>query len=124
MPEEWLDSDGYPTETALDTIRSWKSDPGVLLEFVRGLWRYPEYFSPPKPYVWPKDWERPLEEGKEYNVSTAGWSGNESLIEALKANFVFWMTCWYSTTRGGHYVFHINEKRGSTSGLVEYEDQP
>jgi hypothetical protein len=112
MPESdvLLDHDGYPTEAAFKLIREWKGEHKALLEFVRGLWRYPEYFGPPMPYVWPRDWKEPIEEGSEYLASTVGWSGNESLIDAMQENTFFWMKCWFATQRGGHYTFHVNEK--------------
>jgi hypothetical protein len=86
-----MDKDGYPDEKELDTIRKWGACDGRgLLEYVRGLWAYQNYFRPGRIY---------------WRVSTAGWSGNESLIGAMQDNFVWWSINWVSTTRGGHYVF-------------------
>jgi len=42
-------------------------------------------------------------------LSTGGWSGNESMIYALRANKLFWMRYYYSHRVGGHYVFIFHE---------------
>lgn len=93
-----LDKDGYPTDATLESIRVWRPGEAVdyrpLFENVRGVWYYPEYF------------ELRLD-GKTYDVSTGGWSGNEELIEALRANTLCWLLCWVSSRRGGHHVFEL-----------------
>ena len=38
-------------------------------------------------------------------ISTGGWSSHEAMINSLMENRMFWMLYWYSSTRGGHYVF-------------------
>lgn len=92
------DSGGYPTEETLACIRTWRPEGSVnykpLFEHVQGLWYYPEYF-------------RGRLDGKTYDVSTGGWSGNESLIGALQENRVCWLLTWMSSRRGGHYVFEL-----------------
>lgn len=96
-------SDGYPTEDELAKIREWDwHDPIGLMAYIKGLWYMPDWgwFEEAAP---PED-DRPA---KRYYVSTAGWSGNESLIAAMQANHMFWMLCWYSSRRGGHYEFRI-----------------
>jgi hypothetical protein len=40
-------------------------------------------------------------------LHTFGWSGNESIVDALDKNVLFWMTCWEQSNRGGHYKFEI-----------------
>jgi hypothetical protein len=40
-------------------------------------------------------------------ISTGGWSQHEAMIDALMENTMFWMLYWYSSTRGGHYVFKL-----------------
>ncbi len=101
-----LDEDGYPTEEMLQAIREWKGDYAELLAQVRLAWRYADcgYWSE-NSYDW-----MDIERGSEYHASTAGWSGNESLIEALEGNRIFWAMCWYSSTRGGHHVFRIRQR--------------
>lgn len=118
-PNEFLDEDGYPTEFALDKIRTWDYTEGFdkLLEFVGSLWAYadagywtverdvPDYYSSSK--VWDI-----------YTISTAGWSGNEDIIRALEGNRIFWMSCWYQSTRGGHYIFHVKNEELSVNNTT------
>lgn len=37
-------------------------------------------------------------------LHTGGWSGCETIISAASKS-VWWMRWWYSSTRGGHYIF-------------------
>jgi len=117
-----FDDDGYPTEAVLRDIKEWTcTDPVTgtwnnerligLLEHVRALWYYPDYFT--------DEWKDPdlydhITEGRVgvYKVSTAGWSGNESLIDAMEKNVLFWHKTWFSTRRGGHYVFRVEFEEG------------
>lgn len=88
------DSDGYPTEEELEKLRTWKyEDPRGALEFARSCW-------------WAADWGWPSLEGE---VSTGGWSGNESIISALQENFLIWHQVWHATRRGGHYILRLSE---------------
>jgi len=101
MMHPTFDHDGYPTEETLQAIRGWEADMHALFAFIGEAWRYPDY------------WHR---EGDTYRFSTGGWSGNESLIEALEANFVAWAICWLSSARGGHYVFSVPMTRKAKEG--------
>lgn len=91
-----LDSDGYPTEEDLECIAAWSHADGfrALLVAIEPIWAHAKagYFR---------------QEGQQFYLSTAGWSGNESIIAALQRNFVFWSLCWVSSRRGGHYVFEV-----------------
>jgi hypothetical protein len=107
-----MDEDGYPSEETLERIRTWeiKGDASVtaLMEFVHSLWAY-------ESWGWHKEKRRirpwpGAQLVRRYRISTAGWSGNESLIDAMETNQVFWMMSWYSIRRGGHYEFHIREE--------------
>jgi len=40
-----------------------------------------------------------------WTVSSGGWSGCEDVIGALGENTVFWLMCWRSSRRGGHFEF-------------------
>lgn len=102
-----MDAEGYPTESFLEdievykttTVKGWRD----LMSVIEGAWAY-------------RDWgwsTEAIHEGNDagrirYKISTAGWSGNESLISALKGNTgFFWAQFWESHRRGGHYTFVI-----------------
>lgn len=99
--DEPLDGDGYPTEATLERIATWKfttrAELHALIDFVRDIWAYADagYFG-----VTEEPGKRPV-----WSLSTAGWSGNEDIIEALQRNTMFWLVCWQSSRRGGHYTF-------------------
>lgn len=96
-----MDDSGYPTEEELEAVTKWgiKSfkDCVLLLNYVRDLWIYPEYFI---------SFEH--DNHTVFQISTGGWSGHEELIAALEKNYIFWTFSWYSSRRGGHYEFKIN----------------
>jgi len=100
--EPELDEDGYPTEETLKAIRLWpiRNNFNVreLLKYCQKAWAYPNYFKKPQGI------------GRERyrDISTAGWSGNESIIQALEENKIFWIFCWLRSERGGHYRFLIS----------------
>lgn len=108
MGEELIDEDGYPTEAALELVSKWHwSDTEGLLEFVKGLWHLRDWGwgEVDAKHLIGDDRDHNPEGGKLYLVSTAGWSGNESLIAALKKNSMAWSLCWVESRRGGHYRF-------------------
>lgn len=84
----------YPTDEELNFIRLWDDYKNYdkLMEYIKNLWQYADCG-----YWKQKD--------NEYYLSTAGWSGNEDIINALKENCMFWSFCWYESKRGGHYKF-------------------
>jgi len=48
------------------------------------------------------------EEGVDENLialATGGWSGCESIIEAMRCNRVLWALHWFSSRRGGLHKF-------------------
>lgn len=90
-----MDIDGYPEKSELRKIAQWGwNDISVLMDYVEERWKYADigYFRKGRKY---------------YYLSTTGWSGNESIIEALRKNTMFWMMYWQSSKRGGHYVFKV-----------------
>lgn len=88
----------YPSTEQLERIRTWDVggyiQPALeLLEFVKGLW-------------WAAEWgwsEYDDDGSRHYILSTGGWSGNESLMDALSDNRLFWLLAFRTEHRGGHY---------------------
>jgi hypothetical protein len=106
-----MSEDGYPTEEELERIIKWDGDFKQLLSYVKSVGHY-----------WPEEdgwgWSEEPEVVDElrggyvtrYHISTGGWSGNESIIDALNKNFLFWHMHWVQHRRGGHYIFEIANK--------------
>ena len=62
-----------------------------------GQWIYPDYIRKTQRRLY---------------VSTAGWSGHEELIQALReSRSSFWLLNWISSNRGGHHVFDMSSAR-------------
>jgi hypothetical protein len=91
----------YPSEEALAAIAQWPHNCFLdLMDAVKDIWAY-------------ADWGWRVEHHVTRDVfylSTAGWSGNESIISALQDNRMFWAMCWQESRRGGHYVFHVRHE--------------
>jgi len=103
--EPSFDADGYPTEETLVAIEAWRSDDlAACLDYARAAWHWPDWvgedLSPAeREIVMAKDGERFV------RFATGGWSGNESIIAALRANLVVWGVCWRLSARGGLHIF-------------------
>lgn len=104
---DFVDEDGYPTDRALEAIEKWHWDdiPGWF-KFIEGLWAYHDFGWNEKdePHDWDKD-----KIVHRYYISTAGWSGNESIIRAMQKNEMMWHLNWVQSRRGGHYIFELKE---------------
>ena len=98
MTSPTFDADGYPTQETEEVIAKWPhSDPDGWFTFIREAWdhhygtiRYDPKFA---------------------TFITGGWSGNESIIEAMQENKVLWIVLWESSHRGGKYVLRLPEKK-------------
>lgn len=100
--DNWLDEDGYPTDAALETIRTWPWNNDGWFDFIEEIW-------------WAADWgwKEAIEPSqfddeklvRKYYLSTGGWSGNESIISAMQENSWLWNWYWEQSRRGGHYIF-------------------
>jgi len=85
----------YPTLEELDTIEEWDfKDFDGLANYIGDLWHH-------------KDWGYSYEgkSTKRLQLHTGGWSGNESIIDALQKNGMFWGLTWQKSVRGGHFWF-------------------
>jgi hypothetical protein len=103
---EMLDDDGYPTDEALEIIEIWHyNDAKGWFDFIHSIWHLASW-------GW-KEGEAIDEITNEkvwcYYVSTAGWSGNESIIHAMQKNDWMWHLNWVQSRRGGHYIFELKE---------------
>lgn len=89
----------YPTDETLANIRHWDTDHRGLMEFVRENWAYADCGY----------WTQITDDTGYtlYSISTAGWSGNEMIVEELQHNHWFWMSAWEQSRRGGHYTFKV-----------------
>lgn len=105
---EMLDDDGYPTDAALDVIRLWYStDAKGWFKFIEGLWYFHDWGwrEEDEPHDWDKN-----KIVHRYYISTAGWSGNESIIRAMQQNEnMLWQLNWLQSRRGGHHIFELRE---------------
>lgn len=99
-----MDADGYPEDHELEAIEKWDyKDVFNLLEYIKARHQFEGYLTF---NVYTEDY-KPYKKGLEVHYSTAGWSGNESMIHALLRNTFIKMFFYYSWRTGGHYVFRI-----------------
>ena len=94
---DWLDEEGYPTDAALERIEAWevtsRADFDNLMDFIRDLW-------------WMSQWGFIVGPDRRfYTLITGGWSGNESIIQALDDNRMFTVFYWVLSERGGKFVY-------------------
>ncbi len=98
MTSPTFDSDGYPTDETLDAIAKWSFDDAVgWLNFIHSAWSHRFGFLQC--------------EMNQIVFATGGWSGNESIIEAMRENVVLWTLLWESSHRGGKYVLRLPEEK-------------
>ena len=115
---DFLDEDGYPTEQALEVVEKWHWDDAKgWFKFIEELWAYHDF-------GWKEKVEPHEQQGFKgyenrmayrYYISTAGWSGNESIIRAMQRNDLMWHLNWVQSRRGGHYIFELKEFKDDLS---------
>lgn len=87
----------YPTDFDLQRISAWPfNDPLGWVDFACFIWHWP-------------DWGIHRTQRRVY-MSTGGWSGNEEIVGAMRAN-VLWKVGFVSCRRGGHYIFDLTRLR-------------
>lgn len=106
MDADLLYEDGYPTQKALDLITEYGNYDGETalkwFALIKPLWHLSSW-----------GWREEDDEDhwgkiRRFYLSTAGWSGNEEIIEAMKLNdWYLWNECWEQSNRGGHYIFEV-----------------
>ena len=107
MLHDMIDEDGYPTDEALHIIEEWHwSDARGWFKFINDIWHL-------KSWGWTEGMlGDDMNEGKmsyQYHISTAGWSGNETIIQSMKKNDMLWTLNWVQSRRGGHFIFELRE---------------
>jgi hypothetical protein len=100
------DDDGYPTDEELYAIAQWTGDlfhGGLHLWFdvIRSSWHWPDW-----------GFKR---EGETYKIATGGWSGNESIIDAMMENTIAWNLTWQLSRRGGYFEFEVQSASSPTA---------
>ena len=96
----------YPTDEELNTIRTFdttKRPIRELVEYIKSLWRNPDFgfkLYRGRDTLFKKSVMR-------LELYTGGWSGNESIMEALLNNLCVYYSFWEESRRGGHYRFEI-----------------
>lgn len=94
LPPALFDEDGYPAESTLAIIRTWPIDRAGLWEYLARCWTHGDCVR---------------REAGLVTLITCGWSGNESLVQALTENRVVQSVCWQSSERGGRHVYRDHE---------------
>ena len=92
----WAVTGQYPSDEILEYIEQFdcaNEDVEQLLALIKEIWWRPDYGF--------------IRNGEDLQLHTGGWSGNESIIEALQANELFFLAYWQKSERGGHYYFKI-----------------
>lgn len=95
----------YPTDNELEYIQKFEvigpERQMELFKYIYNIWEYGNISISPQKIkdrgdgtVW-------------YTLITGGWSGNEEIIDAMKANLVFWARTWESSDRSGKHVFSV-----------------
>lgn len=90
----------YPTDDELEIISKWdfRAEPvQEFIDYIVELWWQADILCKIKGKNVMKLW-----------LSTAGWSGNEDIIHAVRKNSFFWSMCWEWSKRGGHYKFSVD----------------
>lgn len=106
-PDELIDDDGYPTDEALDHLRTFHGSTEDLVAYVRSLMHNGR--SALEDYT--NDYGVPE---KRLTLITGGWSGCESVVSALSGT-MFHLMFWESSFRGGKHTFTFSQAQWEMS---------
>jgi hypothetical protein len=102
-PEELIDGNGYPTEEALDFLRSFHGSAEDMVAYIRSLMNNGS--STLEDFI--DDYGR---DEKRLTLVTGGWSGCEDVISALNGT-MFNIMFWESSHRGGKHTFTFSPQQ-------------
>ena len=99
-----FDKNGYPTDSVLAQL-VYIEQPTGALDFALELWNRnfgstSEELRPHELAILHAD-----KDERFIRFATGGWSGNESVISALRENHLAWALTWRLSTRGGLHIF-------------------
>lgn len=103
-----VDQDGYPTDAALNLIRTFTGTPRELVEDLL-FWIFDAYGGVTVTDA-TDDYDRPV---KALRLVTGGWSGCEDATGALRET-MFWFAWWQTSRRGGAFDFAIPAEQWET----------
>ncbi|QOT19622.1 hypothetical protein [Paenarthrobacter sp. YJN-5] len=106
-PDELIDDDGYPTDEALNHLRTFNGTAEEMVAYVRSLMHNGR--SMLEDYT--NDYGRPE---KRLTLITGGWSGCESVIGTLSET-MFHLMFWESSHRGGKHTFNFSQAQWEMS---------
>jgi len=106
-----FDRDGYPTDETVTRIEEWPVQGWAIdslrscLDFVIDSWDN-DYGSVSRTLSSTELSMVHAQKGEKFiRFATGGWSGNESLINALRRNQMIHGLAWVATVRGGLHIY-------------------
>ena len=120
-PVDIFDTDGYPTQEALDYIKNWTCA-FIDGDYVLGQYYKNVDFTDLIEYlqlIWYYDDAVVYEDGL-LEIHTLGWSGNEDVIRELR-NTTLWTFKHKATQSGGHYYFRIDRESKQEWSVVKVD---
>ena len=110
-PSPTFDRDGYPTDETVTRIEEWPVQGLAIdslrscLDFVIDSWDN-DYGSVSRTLSSTELSMVHAQKGEKFiRFATGGWSGNESLINALRRNQMIHGLAWVATVRGGLHIY-------------------
>ena len=110
MDEPTFDNAGYPTKETLRAIEDWRhDDPHGWFDFCKAA--MPTHYAKIHDYVRDDpDFDRKV---RTVIFITGGWSGNEDVLGAMRAN-TLWVMTWRQSCSGGMVTFAVPDSWGQS----------